>query len=144
MLRRRENHLIHRGWWEGIFWRRGRGGSGTLGKICQSRASGLLSCKADTICGSCNRDLGGVPYNFHLGISKLRGSSQYRRSHGWMTGLRTGRDCDCLDSSHVGCLKGPPGRCQWLIRKWAWKARTARYASNSIDVTPTPISVLFE
>jgi len=43
-------------------------GSGTLGNICQSCASGFLSCKAGTIYGSCNRGLGGVPYNFHLGI----------------------------------------------------------------------------
>src|SRR5260221_5734925 len=57
-------------------------GSGTLRNICQSCASGFLSCKAGTIYGSCNRDLGGVPYNFHLDISKQWGFSQHGRSCG--------------------------------------------------------------
>ena len=57
-------------------------GSGILGNICQSCASGLLSSsKVDTIYGSCNRGLGGVPYNSHLDISKEWGFSQYRGSY---------------------------------------------------------------
>jgi len=66
----------------GIFLAARAEGSGTLGNICQSCASGSLSCKAGTMYDSCNRGLGEVSYNVHLSISKQRGSSQYCRSSG--------------------------------------------------------------